>query len=152
VLACGNGGGASSDQHFAGELVGQFMRRGRPGLPAISLTADSAVVTACSNDMGYENVFARQLQALAKPEDVLVCIDTDGTSPSLLKACRLAREMGLGRVALAGAGGGELARLAEVAVVVPASDGQRVQEVHLLALHLICALVEERTVARRGGR
>jgi glycosyltransferase involved in cell wall biosynthesis/phosphoheptose isomerase len=147
LLACGNGGSAAGAQHFAGELVGRFRRHGRPGLPALALTADSSVVTACSNDMGYENVFARQVQALGRPGDLLVCVGGDGASQSLVNACAQARASGLSRIVLSGPEGGDLAALADIAIPVPAADGQRVQEVHLLALHVICALVEERAQA-----
>ncbi|MGA3175279.1 MAG: glycosyltransferase [Syntrophorhabdales bacterium] len=152
LLACGNGGAATEAQHFVGELVGQFKRRGRPGLPAVALTADSTILTAVSNDMGYENVFARQVQALGKPGDLLVCITTNGKSQSLLKACGQARELGLACIVLSGARGGDLTGMADIAIPVPAYDEQRVQEVHLLALHLICTLVEERIAASLPGR
>jgi phosphoheptose isomerase len=149
LLVCGNGGSAADAQHFVAELVGRFRHRTRPALPAYALSSDSAVLTASSNDLGYENVFARQVQALGRQGDVLLCISTTGQSPNTVKACRQAREQGLSCIALLGAKGGELAREADCEILVPASDTQRVQEVHLVALHLICELVEERMVMSR---
>jgi phosphoheptose isomerase len=143
LLVCGNGGSAADAQHFAGELVGRFKRRSRPGLPAIALTADSAIVTAWSNDAGYENVFARQVQAYGQSGDILLCISTSGQSANLLKACAQAHEAGVGCIALLGGKGGELALLSDTVILVPASDPQRIQEVQILTLHLIAELVEE---------
>jgi D-inositol-3-phosphate glycosyltransferase len=146
VLACGNGGSAADAQHFVAELVGRFRHRTRPGLPALALSADSAILTASSNDLGYENVFARQVQAFGRPGDVLLCISTTGQSPNIIKACRQAHESRLSCVALLGAKGGELVHEADLAILVPASDAQRVQEVQLVALHLLCEIIEEQMV------
>ncbi len=144
---CGNGGSAADAQHFVGELVGRFKYRHRPALPAIALTADSAVLTAWSNDMGYDHAFARQVQAFGRPGDVLFCISTSGRSANVIKACEQAHESGVSCIALVGGKGGDLSRLADQVILVPASDPQRVQEVHLLTMHLICELVEEQVVA-----
>lgn len=151
VLACGNGGSAGQAQHFVAELVGRFKVPDRRALPAVALTADSCVLTAWSNDLGYEDVFRRQVEALGRPGDVLVALTTSGRSPNVLAALRAARASGLRSLALVGGDGGEAARLADVALPVPSADTQHVQEVHLAVLHVLCALVEERLRATAGG-
>jgi len=148
VLVCGNGGSATDAQHFAAELVGRFLKPGRAGLPVVALTADTAVLTAWANDVGYADVFARQVQALGRPGDAVVGISTSGRSPNVIAALRAARDGGLGTFALLGGSGGTASDLADCAVIVPSRDTPRVQEVHTLALHLICELVEERMLAR----
>ncbi|WP_444547415.1 D-sedoheptulose-7-phosphate isomerase [Nannocystis radixulma] len=148
VLVCGNGGSATDAQHFAAELVGRFLAPGRAGLPVVALTADSAVLTAWANDVGYDDVFARQVQALGRPGDALVGISTSGRSPNVIAALRAGRDGGLATFALLGGSGGAALDLADCAVLVPSRETQRVQEVHTLALHLICELVEERVLAR----
>ncbi len=147
VLVCGNGGSAAQAQHLAGELVGRFNRPDRPGLPAVALTADSTVLTAWANDVGYDRVFARQVEALGRPGDLVLAISTSGRSPNLLHAFEAARLRGLRCVALLGRDGGALLPRSDLAVVVPSSDTQRIQEVHALVLHLVCELVEERLYA-----
>ncbi len=142
VLICGNGGSAAESQHMAAELVGRFQIKERRGLPALALTADTALLTAWSNDIGYEDIFARQVHAFGQPGDVLVGLSTSGRSRNVCCAFAAARERGLATVALLGGSGGEIAQLADVAVTVPAARATRVQEVQLLALHLICELVE----------
>lgn len=147
VLVCGNGGSAADAQHFAAELVGRFLRPGRAGLPVLALTSDGAVLTAWANDIGYADVFARQVQALGRPGDLVVAISTSGRSPNVLAALRAARKHGLATLALLGGTGGDARALADCALVVPVPDTPRIQEVHTLALHLICELVEERVLA-----
>jgi D-inositol-3-phosphate glycosyltransferase len=147
VLVCGNGGSATDAQHFAAELVGRFLKPGRAGLPVIALTADTAVLTAWANDIGYVDVFARQVEALGRPGDVLIVISTSGRSPNVLAALRAARAGGLRTFALLGGTGGDARALADCALVVPSPETPRIQEVHTLALHLICELVEERVLA-----
>ncbi|GAB4372192.1 MAG: hypothetical protein Kow00121_14330 [Elainellaceae cyanobacterium] len=143
VLICGNGGSAADSQHFAAELVGRFRSSERGGLPVIALTADTALLTAWSNDIGYSNIFARQVQTFAQPGDVLIAMSTSGRSPNLIEAFQVARERNIQCVALLGGDGGNLLPLADLAIVVPATDPQRIQEVHLLVLHLICEWIEE---------
>lgn len=143
VLICGNGGSAADAQHFAAECVGRFKCPNRPGLPALALTADTAVVTAWSNDMGFENVFARQVEAFGRPGDVLIGISTSGYSPNLIQAFTTARRQGLHCVALLGKGGGNLYPLADHAIAIPATDTQHIQEVQIVVLHLLCELLEE---------
>ena len=149
VLVCGNGGSAADAQHFAGELVGRFKYADRPGLPALALTADSAVMTAWANDVGYEKVFARQVEALGQPGDLLLGISTSGRSRNVLEAFDAARRNGLGCIALVGGDGGDMLELADTAIVVPSSDTPRIQEVQILTLHLICELIDEEVMAGR---
>lgn len=143
VLVCGNGGSAAEAQHFVGELVGRFKREGRPGLPALALTADSTVLTAWSSDVSYESAFARQVHAFGRPEDVLVGLSTSGRSRNLVRAFEAARRRGMQTVGILGRDGGEVRQLSDFAIVVPGSDTPRIQEAQLLILHLLCELVEE---------
>ena len=152
LLVCGNGGSAADAQHFAAELVGHFVAPNRAGLPAICLNADTSVLTAWSNDVGFDSVFARQVEALGRAGDVLVGISTSGRSTNLVRAFEAARRQGLVRVAILGRDGGDLRPLADVAIVVPAADTQRIQEVQTLVIHLMCELVEARLLAAHGPR
>jgi D-inositol-3-phosphate glycosyltransferase len=144
ILVCGNGGSAAESQHLVAELVGRFRRSDRPALPAIALTTDTSVLTAWANDASFDDVFARQVEALGRPGDVLVGMSTSGNSANVLRAFDAARRRGIRCVALLGGDGGRLRSLADVAVVVPVADGQRIQEVHLLLVHVVSELVEER--------
>jgi phosphoheptose isomerase len=158
VLVCGNGGSAAEAQHFAAEFLGRFRRPDRPALPVIALSADSSILTAWSNDVGFEGAFARQVEALGRPGDVLLGISSSGRSINLVQAFQAARMQGMRSVALLGRDGGLVRKLSDCPVVVPAEDTQRIQEVQLLVIHLICELVEERLfgrdwtdAAREGG-
>ncbi|ANX04233.1 phosphoheptose isomerase [Immundisolibacter cernigliae] len=145
LLVCGNGGSAADAQHFSAELLGRYERE-RAGLPAIALHGDSSTVTAVANDYGYEHVFARQVQALGRPGDVLLAISTSGNSPGILRALEAAQQAGLGVVALTGRDGGALAPLlrpADIEIRVPAQITARIQEVHILILHCLCELIDE---------
>jgi phosphoheptose isomerase len=142
LMVCGNGGSAADAQHFSAELVGRFTSMERRGLPVIALTADSAFLTAWSNDVGYERVFSRQLEALGRPGDLLIGISTSGRSRNLLEAFTTAREMEIDTLAILGGDGGDLISLSGLALVVPSWNTQRIQEVQILALHLLCELVE----------
>lgn len=144
VLICGNGGSAADAQHFAAECVGRFKCPERRGLPALALTADTAVLTAWSNDMGFENVFARQVEAFGRAGDVLIGISTSGHSRNLIQAFKTARRLGLHCVALLGKDGGDLHPLADHSIIVPATDTQHIQEVQIVVLHLLCELIEEK--------
>lgn len=141
VLLCGNGGSAADAQHIAAELVGRF-RRERRGLPAVALTADTSVVTALGNDYGFEEVFARQVDAAGQQGDVLVALSTSGNSRNVLRACEMARTKGLRVIGLTGADGGQLKSLCDICLCVSSRDTARVQEVHILLAHIICELVE----------
>jgi phosphoheptose isomerase len=147
VLVCGNGGSAADAQHFAGEMVGRFKLPGRRALPVIALTTDTTVLTCVANDFSYEEVFRRQVEALAGPGDVLVAISTSGRSPNVINAVLAARSAGAATIAMVGAGGGPLAGEADLALVVPSRDTSLVQECHITTIHAICELVES-AVAR----
>jgi len=137
VLACGNGGSAADAQHLSAELVGRF-REERQALPAIALTADTALLTALGNDYGYERVFARQIEALARRGDVLMAFSTSGNSPNVVQAAQAARRLGCIVVAFTGARGGELAAHADVLLKAPSGTVARIQEVHTLCIHVLC--------------
>jgi phosphoheptose isomerase len=144
VLAFGNGGSATDAQHFATELVGQYARGpGRRPLPVLALTADSAILTAVANDLGFEQVFVRQIQALGEAGDVAVAVTTSGRSANITAALAAAKARGLRTIALTGRDGGDAGRLADVHVNVPAAETPRVQEVHRTILHIWCALIEK---------
>lgn len=142
VLAFGNGGSAADAQHFAAELVGRYLRE-RAAWPAIALTTDPSVITAVANDLGYENVFRRQVDAHGRKGDVAVGITTSGKSPNVLAALRLARDRGLVTVALTGGGGGEAAALVDHLIDVPHRETARIQEVHGMVIHVLCQVVED---------
>jgi D-sedoheptulose 7-phosphate isomerase len=141
VLTCGNGGSATDAQHLAEELIGRF-RGNRRALPAVALTADTAALTCIANDFGYEQVFARQVEALARPGDLLVCFSTSGNSPNIVAALQAARARGAQSVALLGKDGGAARGLADLALIVASDDTARIQEAHLQVLHYICEVVE----------
>jgi D-sedoheptulose 7-phosphate isomerase len=142
-LAFGNGGSAADAQHFVAELVGHF-RSPRPALAAIALVTDPAVLTSVANDLGYDEVFARQVEALARPGDVVLAISTSGRSPNVVKAASAARGRGCTVIGLTAGGGGALATECDVVIDVPSTDTQRVQEVHGLCLHAMVDEVERR--------
>ena len=141
VLVFGNGGSATDAQHFATELVGRFARE-RRGWPVIALTADSAILTAVSNDYGFEKVFARQVEALGQAGDVAMGITTSGTSANVNRGLQQARAGGLVTVGLTGRDGGETAGLVDVHVNVPGATSPQVQEVQRTVLHVMCELIE----------
>ena len=145
VLLCGNGGSAADAQHLAAELMGRFMAERRP-LPAVALTTDTSLLTAWSNDRDFESVFARQVEGLGRPGDVLVAISTSGGSPNVVRAARQARVQKMPVVILTGKDGGELAResrAGEALIRVPSSDTQHIQEGHIAVGHILCALAEK---------
>jgi len=140
ILACGNGGSAADCQHFAAELVGRFERERLP-LPALALTTDTSILTAVANDYHFNDVFAKQVQAFGQAGDILLAISTSGNSTGILNAVNAAHERDMRVVALTGKGGGELAKLlsdADVNICVPHDRTCRIQEVHLLTIHVLC--------------
>lgn len=141
ILLFGNGGSAADAQHFAAELVGRYLKE-RPGLPALALSTDTSALTAIGNDYGFEMVFARQVEALAKPGDAAVGISTSGNSPNVLLAMKEARRRGCRTAALLGRDGGAIAPEVEAALVYPAAETPRIQEAHAVLIHILCALVE----------
>ncbi len=141
ILWCGNGGSAGDSQHLAAEIVGRF-RRERRGLPSVALTTDTSILTAIANDYGYEMVFARQVEALARPGDVLVGISTSGNSRNVIAALEAAKLRGLVTVAFTGEGGGRMGALADHLFAVSSRDTARIQEAHILAGHMLCDWLE----------
>lgn len=141
ILLCGNGGSAADAQHIAAELVGRFERE-RRAFPAIALTTDTSALTAIGNDYGFERIFARQVEALAQPGDLLIGISTSGNSPNVVAAIMKAREIGCATVGLTGARGKKLAGLCDAAVLVPAERTSRIQEGHNAVGHFWCELVD----------
>jgi D-sedoheptulose 7-phosphate isomerase len=141
LLVAGNGGSAADAQHFAAELVARF-EFDRPGLPAIALSTDTSALTAIGNDYGYEFLFARQIEALARPGDIFIGITTSGNSKNVLKAMDVAGKLGVTRVALCGAGG-RVSEMAEHVLAAPSAHTPRIQESHILIIHILCALLEE---------
>lgn len=137
----GNGGSAADAQHIATEYVGRFQKNRKP-YKALALTTDSSLLTALSNDLGFETVFARQVEAFCTPNDVLTLHSTSGESENLLHAAYQAHDLGVCLVALTGKGGGKLATLCDYGIVVPSTNTARIQEVHLALQHAICDLVE----------
>ena len=142
LLFCGNGGSAADAQHLAAEYVVRFSGH-RPALPAIALTTDSSVLTACANDLGYDEVFARQVEALGRPGDLLVMHSTSGESANLLRAADAARAAGIRTVGVLARGGGRLRGLVDTAVVVPTERVPRAQEIQLAIGHIVCRYVED---------
>jgi len=144
LLICGNGGSAADSQHWAAEFLSRLTKDfERPALPAIALTTDTSFLTAFANDCGYEGGFARLVEALGRPGDVLAGISTSGNSANVIKAVELAKARGLKTIALIGAGG-KLKTMVDVAISVPSTNTQHIQESHLAIEHLICELVERR--------
>lgn len=143
LLVFGNGGSSSDAQHLTAELVGRFARERAP-LPAIALTTNQAILTAWSNDYDFDDVFARQVQALGAAGDVALGISTSGTSANVVNALRRARELGLRTVGLTGESGGSMHEHCDVLLAVPLTETARIQEVHLVTYHAICAALEER--------
>ena len=142
VLICGNGGSAADSQHMAGELVCILNKSlQRPPFAAIALTTDTSIITAWANDMGFENIFKRQIEALGKPGDLLIAISTSGNSPNILAAAIAARSANIHTIALTGKGG-RLQKIADVAITVPSTQTAYIQESHIAIEHIVCELVE----------
>jgi len=143
LLLFGNGGSAADAQHFAAELVGRFLDARRPALPVLALTTDSSILTAVGNDIGFEAVFRRQVEAHGRPGDVAFGITTSGRSPNVVEGLRAAGERGLVRIALTGNGGGRLVGAVDYLLDVPHTETARIQEVHGMVIHLLCQMIEE---------
>lgn len=141
LFFAGNGGSASDAQHIAGEMVSRF-RFDRPGLAAVALSTDTAILTAIGNDYGYDQIFARQIAALGKPGDIMTLLSTSGNSPNVLAAAQMAKACGLIVIGMTGGNGGKLAALCDHALIAPSSTTPRIQECHLASYHLLCGLVE----------
>lgn len=143
LLLMGNGGSAADAQHFAAEIVGRF-RMERRGLPAMALSTDTSILTAIGNDYGFEAIFRRQVEALASEGDVVIGISTSGTSENVFSALSLARNMGCRTVGLLGRDGGTIRDIVDIDLTVPSEDTPRIQEGHIMMIHIICDLVEKR--------
>jgi len=144
AMSCGNGGSAADSQHFSAELLNRFERE-RPGLAGIALTTDTSTLTSIANDYEYNDVFAKQVRALGRAGDVLLAISTSGNSPNVMRAIDAAHEKGVHVVALTGRDGGKMApqlKAGDIEIRVPAKVTARIQEVHLVALHCMCDLID----------
>jgi len=142
VLICGNGGSAADAQHIATELVIRMNKPNRPPLAAIALTTDSSMLTAGGNDIGFENVFARQVEALGNNGDVLIAISTSGKSENVNRAINEAKKRGMTVVGLLGKDGGSSKGIVDIPIVIPSNDTQRIQEGHITVAHIICGILE----------
>lgn len=151
LLLAGNGGSAADAQHIAGELVSRF-HFDRPGLPAISLATDTSILTCIGNDYGFERVFARQIEAIARPGDVFVPISTSGNSPNIIAAIYAAKAKGLKIVGLTGRSGGKMRALCDIALCAPSDSTPRIQECHLVTYHLLCGLVENAIFGEKAAQ
>ena len=142
LLFMGNGGSAADSQHLAGEMVSRFAFD-RPGLPAFALTVDSSVMTAIGNDYGYERLFSRQVEAIAKPGDVLFGISTSGRSPNILAGLEVARKMGVVTVGMTGNQKARITGMVDHCIEIPSSSTPKIQEGHIVIGHIICGLIEQ---------
>jgi D-sedoheptulose 7-phosphate isomerase len=143
LMLCGNGGSAADAQHLATEMVIRLSHDiERPGLPALALTTDSSILTAGGNDIGFENVFARQVEALGNPEDVFLAISTSGNSKNILTALEMTKEKNMKSIALLGGTGGKCKDQVTIPIIVPSSNTQRIQETHITLGHIIIEIVE----------
>ncbi len=141
VLICGNGGSAADSQHFAAELTGRYKRE-RKGLRAIALSTDTSALTAIGNDYGYEHVFSRQIEALAEPGDIIIGISTSGNSKNIINALEMANKIGCITLSLSGKDGGLIKNLCDYSIIAPSNDTPRIQEIHILCIHILCELIE----------
>jgi D-sedoheptulose 7-phosphate isomerase len=141
IFFFGNGGSAADAQHFSAEFVNRYVMD-RPPLPAIALTTDSSILTSVSNDIAFNEIFARQLRALGKEGDIAIGISTSGSSSNVVKAFEVAKEMRMKTVALTGNDGGVLAKMVDITLIVPSTSTPRIQETHILVGHILCEMVE----------
>ena len=142
ILLMGNGGSAADAQHFAAEMVGRFLME-RKALPAIALTTDTSILTAVGNDYGFDEIFKRQVEALAEPGDVVFGISTSGKSVNVKRAIDAGKDIGAKTLGLLGCDGGDIASVVDLHLTVPSSETPRIQEAHLVIIHIICDLVEK---------
>lgn len=142
IIFFGNGGSASDSQHLCAEFVGRY-KKNRAALPAISLNTDTSILTAVANDMGYEKVFERQVEALAKKEDILFAISTSGKSKNVINAVITGKKKGIKTIALTGKDNSELSRLSDISIKVPSDKVNHIQEMHIIIGHFICEMIEE---------
>lgn len=148
ILICGNGGSAADSQHIAGEFVGRFKKE-RRAIAAVALSTDTSVLTCVGNDYGFDSIFSRQVEALGRRGDALLAISTSGSSPNVLAAVKQARAAGMLTVGFTGRNGGAILEYCDLAFLAPETDTPRVQEMHILAAHIICGLVEDAVAAEK---
>ncbi|MDA9801533.1 D-sedoheptulose 7-phosphate isomerase [Candidatus Pseudothioglobus singularis] len=142
ILIFGNGGSAADAQHIAAELVGRYKTK-RQGLSAIALTTDTSALTSIGNDFGYEHIFDRQIEAIAKKNDVVIGISTSGESNNVVKALKLSSKLGCGTIGLSGQNGGEMNNICDLNIIAPSRDTPRIQEMHIIIGHTICHLIDQ---------
>ncbi len=142
VLLCGNGGSAADSQHIATELVIRMSKADRPALAAIALTTDTSMLTAGGNDIGFENIFVRQVEALGNSGDVLIAISTSGKSENVNRAVKEAKRKGMTVIGFLGKDGGSSKNIVDVPIIIPSNDTQRIQEGHITVAHIICGIIE----------
>lgn len=143
LIIFGNGGSAGDSQHIAAELVGRF-KKDRTALAAIALTTNTSILTALANDYGYEVVFAKQIEALGEKNDIIIGLSTSGKAKNVIAAIKQAKKMGIKTVALTGSDGGDLAKVADLSLIIDSAVTARVQEAHITVGHIICELIEQR--------
>ena len=143
IFWCGNGGSAADSQHMAAELMGGLRSHNRKPIKSIALTTDSSFITAWSNDTSYDEIFSRQLDALAEKGDLIVAISTSGNSKNIIETLRLAKKKNINSIVLTGGSGGKIANMGDCVIKVPSDDTQRIQEAHLLIEHILCESVEK---------
>jgi len=141
ILVMGNGGSAADSQHIAAEIVGRFKKE-RKGMPAIALTTDTSILTSVGNDYGYEYIFARQIEALCRPEDLAIGITTSGNSANVVNAMQVAKEIGAATVGLTGGTGGKLTTICDYNLIMPSNVTARIQEAHIFVGHCLCEILE----------
>ena len=142
LLLMGNGGSAADSQHIAAELIGRFKKE-RKAIPALALTVDSSSLTALGNDYGFDTIFSRQVEALATANDAVIGISTSGNSPNVIRALKLAREIGAITIGFMGNSGGNMKDCVDISIIVPSNDTARIQEVHITIGHIICEIIEQ---------
>tara|TARA_Y100000590_G_scaffold66674_1_gene72261 strand:+ start:140 stop:745 length:606 start_codon:yes stop_codon:yes gene_type:complete len=143
IFFCGNGGSAADCQHMAAEYVGRFKKE-RKGYPAIALTVDTSIITSVSNDYSFETIFARQLEALAVPGDLLIAYSTSGNSKNIIEVLKKAKSMGITSIGMTGQSGGDMNKLTDTLIKIPSNITARIQEAHLLLGHIVCEIVDQR--------
>ena len=143
IMLCGNGGSAADAQHIAAELRGRFKKE-REALAGIALTTDTSALSAIANDYGYELVFSRQVEAIGKKGDVLIAISTSGNSKNVINAINSAKKIGIKIITLTGKDGGEMKNLGDINIIVPSNNTPRIQEMHIMIGHMICALIDDK--------
>ena len=142
IILCGNGGSAADAQHIAAELSGRFKKE-RKALAGVAITTDTSTLTSIGNDYGFDYIFSRQVEAIGRKDDVLIAISTSGNSQNVINAIRSAKELGMKIITLTGKEGGEMKSLGDINVIIPSDNTPRIQEMHIIIGHMICAIIDE---------